>query len=120
METVRLNFEHDFLLQRTKLASDALDKDVERPVNHIHFVICNSCYWCASYFSIDNMETSSQVLRCLLCNSHDTELIPVSSNESFRIEYNVTKGMETEFYKSNIIVDKHQSATEQHQVPIYF
>jgi hypothetical protein len=120
METVRLNFEHDFLLQRTKLSSNALDKDVRRSVSQIHFVICNSCYWCASYFSIGNMETSSQVLRCHLCNSHNTELIPISSNESFRIEYNMTRGMETEFYKSDNIADKHQFAVEQDQVPIYF
>jgi hypothetical protein len=89
MEPVKLNSEDDFLLQRT---SNASDKNVERPVNHIHFVICNSCYWCASYFNIDNMKTSSQVLRCHLCNSCNTELIPISSNESFRIEYNVTRG----------------------------
>jgi hypothetical protein len=108
METVRLNFEHDSLLQRTKLSSEALDKDVGRPVNHIHFVICNSCYWCASYFSIDNIKTS-QVLRCHLCNSYNTELIPILSNESFRIDYNVTRGMEMEFYRSNDIIDIQES-----------
>jgi hypothetical protein len=109
METVRLNFEHGSLLQRTKLSPDALDKDVGRPVNHIHFVICNSCYWCASYFSIDNIKTSSQVLRCHLCNSYNTELIPILSNESFRIDYNVTRGMEMEFYRSNDIVDRQET-----------
>jgi hypothetical protein len=116
METVRLNFEHDSLLQRTKLSSDALDKDVGRPVNHIHFVICNSCYWCASYFGIDNIKTSSQVLRCHLCNSYNTELTPILSNESFRINYNVTRGMELEFYRSNDIVDR-QETPEQQIVP---
>ena len=116
METVRLNFEHDFLLQRTKLSSNALDNDVRRSVNRIHFVICNSCYWCASYFSIGNMETSSQVLRCHLCNSHNTELIPISSNESFKIDHNMTRGIELEFYRSNDIVDR-QEYPEQKIVP---
>jgi hypothetical protein len=113
METVRLNFEHDSLLQRTKLSSDALDKDVGRPVNHIHFVICNSCYWCASYFSIDYLDSSSQVLRCHVCDSHNTELIPISSNESFRIKYNITRNMELEFYRSNDIVDRQESPEQQ-------
>jgi hypothetical protein len=65
METVRLDIKDDFLLRS------------RWPINHIHFVICNSCFWCASYFSIDNMDTSSQVLRCHLCNSPNTELIPI-------------------------------------------
>jgi hypothetical protein len=117
METVRLNFEHDSLLQRTKLSSDALDKDVGRPVNHIHFVICNSCYWCASYFSIDYLDSSSQVLRCHVCNSHNTELIPISLNESFRIKYNITRGMELEFYRNNDIVDRQESPEQQIILP---
>ncbi len=117
METVRLNFEDDFLLQ-TKLSSNDLDKDVGRPVNHIHFVICNTCYWCASYFSIDKMETSSQVLRCHLCNSYNTEVIPISSNESFRIDYNVTRGMQMEFYRSNEIVNRQESPEQQIVPPV--
>jgi hypothetical protein len=65
------------------------------------------------------LESSSQVVGCHVCNSHDTELIPISTNESFRIDYNVTRGMEIEFYRSNDIVDK-QSSTKKRQVPIYF
>jgi hypothetical protein len=113
METVRLNFD-----QIIKLSSNALDKDVKRPVNHIHFVICNSCYWCASYFSISGLNSSSQVLRCHLCNSHNTELIPISSNESFKINYNVTRGMELEFYRNNDIVGRQESPEQQIVPPI--
>jgi hypothetical protein len=68
-------------------------------------VICNLCYWCASYFGIDDLESlsasSSHVLDCHVCNSHNTELIPISTDESFRIEYSLTRGMEIEFYKTN-------------------
>jgi hypothetical protein len=81
-----------------------------RPTNHIYFVICNSCYWCASYFCIDDLNYSSQVLRCHLCNSCNTELTPISSNESFRINYNVTRGMDIEFYRTNEIVNKQESS----------
>ena len=61
------------------------------------------------------MESSSQVIGCHGCNSHDTELIPISTNESFRINYNLTRGMEMEFYRSNDIVDK-QPAIKKHKV----
>lgn len=114
METVRLDIKDDFLLRSTR----ENNTDIRWPINHIHFVICNSCFWCASYFSIDNMDTSSQVLRCRLCNSHNTELIPITSNESFRIDYHDTQGMQMEFYRSNEIVDRQQESHELQTLPL--
>jgi hypothetical protein len=124
MESVRLNIEYDLIHQKTKFFSSFKDNEREdnsvlRPTDHIYFVICNSCYWCASYFSIDDLESSSQVLKCHVCNSHNTELIPISSNESFRIDYNVTRGMKIEFYRNNEIVDRQQESPEQQIVPVY-
>ena len=79
-------------------------------------MICNSCYWCASYFGIDDLESlsasSSHVLDCPICNSHNTELMPISTDESFRIEYSLTRGMEIEFYKTNKVVVRQQCANE--------
>ena len=63
--------------------------------------------------------TSLQVLRCHLCNSHHTELIPISTNESFRINYNVTRGMELEFRRNNKIIDR-QESPEQQILPVSF
>jgi hypothetical protein len=99
----RLNIMYD-LLQTTKISSNTIeDNEILQPIDKIYFVLCNSCYWCASYF--DDLESlsgsSSHVLDCHVCNYHNTELIPVSTDESFRIEYRQTKGMEMEFYKSN-------------------
>ena len=103
-----------FLLQKTKLSSNTIERDtIVQSIDHIYFVIWNSCYWCASYFSIDDLESLSQVLRCHLCNSHNTELIPISSDESFRINYNMTRGMEMEFYRSNDIVNRQESPEQQ-------
>jgi hypothetical protein len=124
MATVKLNVEYDLLLQKTKLSSNIKERDnnnnntIVKPTDHIYFVICNSCYWCASYFSVDNMKSSSKVLQCHLCKSHNTELIPISSNECFRIDYNVTRGMEMEFYRRNEIVDRQESPEQQIVPPI--
>jgi hypothetical protein len=107
----RLNIVYD-LLQTTKISSNIEDNGILQPINKIYFVICNSCYWCASYFGIDDLESisgsSSRVLDCHNCNSHNTELMPISNGESFRIEYSQTKGMEMEFYRDNNIVDRQQ------------
>jgi hypothetical protein len=52
------------------------------------------------------------VLDCHVCKSHNTELMPISTDESFRIRYIVTGGVEMEFYKSNNIVVRQRSARE--------
>jgi hypothetical protein len=92
------------------------DNEILQPIDKIYFVICNSCYWCATYFGNDELksisESSSYVLDCHICNSHNTELIPIPSDDSFRIEYNRTKGMEMEFYRGNNIVNRQQFANE--------
>ena len=114
---VRLNIVYD-LLQTTKLSSNTIGIGSEgnttlQPIDKIYFVICNSCYWCASYFGIDDLESvsgsSSHVLDCPICNSHNTELMPISTDESFRNEYSLTRGMEMEFYKSNKVVSRQES-----------
>jgi hypothetical protein len=113
---VRLNIVYD-LLQKTKLSSATIGVEKEgnmtlQPIDKIYVVICNSCYWCASYFGIDDLESlsgsSSHVLDCPICNSHNTELITISTDESFRIEYSLTRGMEMEFYKTNKVVVRQQ------------
>jgi hypothetical protein len=113
MESVRLNITND-LLQSTELASNTIENNtILQPIDKVYFVICNSCYWCASYFGIDDLESlsgsSSRVLNCPICNSHSTELMPISNDESFRIKYSLTRGMEMEFYKSNKVVSRQES-----------
>jgi hypothetical protein len=110
---VRLNIVYD-LLQTTKISSNTIeDNEILQPIDKIYFVICNSCYWCASYFGIDDLESlsgsSSRVLDCPICNSYSTELMPISNDESFRIKYSLSRGMEMEFYKSNKVVPRQES-----------
>ncbi len=114
MALIRLNIAYDLRLKKAKLENN----EILQPIDKIYFVICNSCYWCATYFGIDNLESlsesSSHVLDCHVCNSHNTELMPISTDESFRIEYSLTRGMEIEFYKTNKVVVRQQSVNEQY------
>ncbi len=60
MEVIRPNLAYDLRLKQAKLSSNAIDKnEILQPINKIYFVICNSCYWCASYFGIDDLESLS-------------------------------------------------------------
>jgi hypothetical protein len=114
MALIRLNIAYDLRLKKAKLENN----EILQPIDKIYFVICNSCYWCATYFGIDDLESlsesSSHVLDCHVCNSHNTELMPISTDESFRIEYSLTRGMEIEFYKTNKVVVRQQSVNEQY------
>jgi hypothetical protein len=122
MEVIRLNIAYDLRLKQAEFSQNAIvNKEILQPIDKIYFVICNSCYWCASYFGIDDLESLSgslsHVLKCPICNSHNTELMPIATDESFRIEYSLTRGMEMEFYKTNKVVVRQHSANE-HQVLI--
>ena len=114
MIKTRLNMVYDLPLKKIKLSPITIENNkILQPIDKIYFVICNSCYWCASYFGIDDLESlsrsSSHVLDCHVCNSHNTELMPIATDESFRIEYSLTRGMEMEFYKSNKVVSRQES-----------
>jgi hypothetical protein len=60
------------------------------------FILCDACYWCATYFDktripVDNI--------CPRCNANNNELtsFPIVSNESFTFDYNIKRGVELEF-----------------------
>jgi len=118
MKKTRLNIVYDLPLKKIKLSPITIENNkILQPIDKIYFVICNSCYWFAFYFGIFDLESlsassSSHVLDCHVCNSHNTELIPISTDESFRIEYSLARGMEIEFYKSNNVVVRQQPANE--------
>ncbi|MGI0044612.1 MAG: hypothetical protein ACRD47_12980 [Nitrososphaeraceae archaeon] len=114
MKNTRLNIVYDVPLKKIKLSPITIENNkILQHIDKIYFVICNSCYWCASYFGFDDLESlsasSSHVLDCPICNSHNTELMPITNDESFRIEYSLTRGMELEFYKSNKVVPRQES-----------
>lgn len=125
LESVRLDTaEDDLLMETTKHSSEIVEnKNILRRINHIYFLVCNSCLWCATYFGVNDLESLSSspthALSCHICNSCNTELIPISADVSSRMEYDITSGMETEYYRTNDVVDRQQSTNEVHQVSVY-
>jgi hypothetical protein len=100
METTRLNVSYVLPLQKTKrVNAESEINNVPQSINHTCFVICNSCYWSTTIFGIDNLSLS-HVINCHACNSHNTELIPIEPDESFRIDNSHARGMEIEFYNN--------------------
>jgi hypothetical protein len=56
------------------------------------FLICDSCFWCASV--LDDREASGA---CPLCKCTMLESIPIASGESYRFDRNLKRGVVLEF-----------------------
>jgi hypothetical protein len=61
----------------------------------IHFLLCGSCFWCASY--LDLCET---VEKCPSCMNDKVESMPVSDKEIYTFGYDAMRGV-TLAFKSN-------------------
>ena len=68
------------------------DRSILPPI----FILCDSCYWCATYFDKTRIPGHN---RCPQCNANNNELtsFPIMSNESFTFDYNYKRGVELEF-----------------------
>jgi hypothetical protein len=62
-----------------------------RKYRQAEFMICNSCFWCASNLS------SYYPAKCPSCNIHNIELIPISETEAYGINMD-RGGVSMEFW----------------------
>jgi hypothetical protein len=60
------------------------------------FILCDLCYWCATYFDKTRIPEDNM---CPMCAANNNELtsFPIASNESFRVNYSKKRGIEFEF-----------------------
>jgi hypothetical protein len=60
------------------------------------FVLCDKCYWCATYLDKSKLPLDNN---CLGCNSNNNELtsFPIPPNESLTFNYNDKRGVELQF-----------------------
>jgi predicted Zn-ribbon and HTH transcriptional regulator len=60
------------------------------------FMLCDTCYWCATYLDKTRIPTEN---KCPQCNANNNELssFPILPNESFTFIYNDKRGVELEF-----------------------
>ena len=63
-------------IERTRKISD-----------EVYFLICQSCFWCASYL---NMSRLLPIDKCPNCYNNKIELMPISQDEIYKSGYNLT------------------------------
>lgn len=73
---------------------------VARIAKKIDFLLCNSCFWCASYL---NMRGGLGLTECPSCNENKIELMPLSANDVYLFDYNQVTGVILEFSNPQII-----------------
>jgi hypothetical protein len=57
----------------------------------IEFLLCNSCYWCAS-----DIGSESKFTKCLSCDSVEVESMPIAK-KAHKFDYHFKRGMTLEF-----------------------
>jgi hypothetical protein len=57
------------------------------------FLLCNSCFWCASILYDDVRPFRS----CPTCRSYNLEFMPLSANETYKFDLDKRHGVTLEF-----------------------
>lgn len=70
-----------------------------KPLRRTYFLLCNSCFWCASYIDVDKRVITDWPC----CNNAKLESMPISDKEVYKFEYHPNRGVTLEFLK---IVEK--------------
>jgi hypothetical protein len=74
------------------------DGDRSSSIKKIDFLICNSCFWCASYLDSEN---SLIPFECPSCKQKAIECMPISVNDAYSFHYNQATGVILEFSVRN-------------------
>jgi len=56
------------------------------------FVLCETCYWCATF-----LDKSKVKDKCLMCSAALLSSFPIMPDESFNFSYDSKRGVELDF-----------------------
>src|SRR5919108_3258998 len=76
----------------------------KRISEEISFLICQSCFWCASYVSTTTTFTArrreaASPSRCPICIEGKIESMSINKNEVYKFDYDDKRGVVLEFLK---------------------
>jgi hypothetical protein len=85
-------------------AQDSNLDDIKREYagisDKIYFLICQSCFWCASYIYTQYYlrNTEKIITKCPSCIADDIESIPIAENERYRFKHDARRGITMMFF----------------------
>ena len=72
-------------------------KKEDESTSRAYFMICQTCFWCASYIDLMGNVHTLPYKVCPTCNHTAIELLPLSNGDHYRFEYTATRGVILEF-----------------------
>ena len=87
-----LNLHSDFSFSNIK--PDIISKEIEVS-DKINFLLCESCFWCASYFN----NYRKVVTNCPICGNKKIESMPISHDEVYTFNHDPKRGVTLGFSK---------------------
>jgi hypothetical protein len=69
----------------------AIEQVQLRRTSGVYFVLCGSCYWCASSFRSDAFAA------CPSCRNEELDLMPISTDENYVFDYDEKRGIVLDF-----------------------
>ena len=71
----------------------------ESNLKDIYLILCNSCFWSASYLRKLINYRKETIRICPICKEEKLEIMPICYDEEYRLEYNCQRGLVMEFRK---------------------
>lgn len=78
----------------TSSSSFDINRDKIKLPRQVHFLLCSTCYWCAS-----DIGSKSKFTKCPSCNSVEVESMSMAKNELSKFDYHSKRGITLEFSK---------------------
>ncbi|AIF82475.1 hypothetical protein NTE_00393 [Candidatus Nitrososphaera evergladensis SR1] len=82
--------------QKRSVSGKPAGYERKRITDVVHFLICDSCFWCASVLR------ECHEPKCLSCGSKIVSTVPVMSNEKFLVEVDEKRGISLSFREVGI------------------
>lgn len=67
-----------------------------------YFLLCQTCFWCASYIGARHDFDELSYKACPVCNDIRIESLPSSYHERYNFEYSSTRGVVLKFLRMGI------------------
>ena len=91
-QSLTMNLPTDFPSYRINPEIISKENEVTERIN---FLLCESCFWCASYFNCYRKEVS----KCPTCGRANVESMPISHDEIYTFNYDHQRGVTLRFSK---------------------
>jgi len=90
--------------EEEKSSIDSLIGARRRISEEISFIICQSCFWCASYINTITAFTARRrgdapPTKCPICIEGNIESMSINKNEVYKFDYDTKHGVVLEFLK---------------------